>query len=76
MGQGDRPHAPLASISVPTLVIHGTADPLFPLPHGQALADAIPGASLLPIDRAGHGVERVDQPTLVAAILEHTAQRT
>jgi pimeloyl-ACP methyl ester carboxylesterase len=74
--QGDRPHAPLASVSVPTLVIHGTADPLFPLPHGQALVDAIPGAVLLPIDGAGHGVDPVDQPTIIAAILRHTAQAT
>ena len=74
MGQGDRPHPPLASIRVPTLVIHGTADPLFPLPHGEALAEAIPGASLLPIDGAGHGVDRADQPTIVAAILQHTGQ--
>jgi len=26
---------------VPTLVLHGTADPLFPLEHGQELADDI-----------------------------------
>ena len=35
--------APLSSIAVPTLVIHGTADPMFPLAHGEALADEIPG---------------------------------
>jgi pimeloyl-ACP methyl ester carboxylesterase len=31
---------PLSTIAVPTLVIHGTADPMFPLEHGQALAEA------------------------------------
>jgi len=33
----------LSSIAAPTLVIHGTADPLFPLEHGDALAREIPG---------------------------------
>jgi len=67
----DRP--PLASIRVPTLVVHGAADPMFPLPHGQALAEEIPGAELLVLPDAGHGVERADWGALAAAILEHTA---
>ena len=29
--EGELPQAPLSSIAVPTLVIHGTADPMFPL---------------------------------------------
>jgi pimeloyl-ACP methyl ester carboxylesterase len=33
-------------IRVPTLVIHGRFDPLFPLGHGQYLAENIPGAQL------------------------------
>ena len=68
----DRPHAPLSSISVPTLVIHGTADPMFPLRHGQVLAQQIPGASLLVLDGAGHGVERPDWQPITHAILGHT----
>ncbi len=73
MAHGDRPHPPLSSITVPTLVIHGTADPLFPPAHGQVLAEEIPGATLLPLDGAGHGVDRADWPTIVPAILRHTA---
>ncbi|MFB6557671.1 alpha/beta fold hydrolase [Streptomyces sp. NPDC056400] len=65
--------APLSSIAVPTLVIHGTADPMFPLRHGRALAERIPGGRLLALEDAGHGVERADWATIVAAILEHTA---
>jgi pimeloyl-ACP methyl ester carboxylesterase len=68
-----RPHRPLSSITAPTLVIHGTADPMFPLAHGQALAEEIPGATLLPLDRAGHGVDRTDWETIVGAIVRHTA---
>ena len=72
MAHGDQPHPPLASITVPTLVVHGTADPLFPLADGQALAAEIPGATLLPIEGAGHGVDRADWHTIVPAILHHT----
>jgi pimeloyl-ACP methyl ester carboxylesterase len=73
--EGELPHAPLSSIAVPTLVIHGTADPMFPLEHGQALAEEIPGARLLTLDGAGHGVDRADWGTIARAILEHTATR-
>jgi pimeloyl-ACP methyl ester carboxylesterase len=58
---------------VPTLVIHGTADPMFPLGHGQALAEEIPGARLLTLEGAGHGVDRADWETIARAIVEHTS---
>jgi pimeloyl-ACP methyl ester carboxylesterase len=70
--EGDVSRAPLSLIDVPTLVIHGTADPMFPLAHGEALAEEIPGAQLLPLDGAGHGVERADWETIARAILAHT----
>jgi pimeloyl-ACP methyl ester carboxylesterase len=69
---GEPPRAPLSSISVPTLVIHGSADPMFPLAHGEALAEAIPGAKLLPLDGSGHGVDRADWEIIVRAIAAHT----
>jgi pimeloyl-ACP methyl ester carboxylesterase len=64
----DVPRAPLSSIAVPVLVIHGTADPMFPLEHGRALADAIPGARLLTLSGAGHGLDRADWGTVADAI--------
>jgi len=63
----------LPKIDVPTLVVHGTADPMFPPAHGEALAAEIPGAGLLLLDGAGHGVDRADWDAVVAAIIEHTA---
>jgi pimeloyl-ACP methyl ester carboxylesterase len=63
----------LGEIGVPTLVIHGTADPLFPLGHGRALASEIPGARLLVLDGAGHGLEPADHATVAEAILAHTS---
>jgi pimeloyl-ACP methyl ester carboxylesterase len=68
-----RSRPPLAAIAAPTLVIHGTADPLFPLGHGVALAEEIPGARLLTLEDAGHGVERADWEPIAAAIVEHTS---
>jgi pimeloyl-ACP methyl ester carboxylesterase len=62
----------LGAIAVPTLVIHGSADPLFPLGHGRALADEIPGARLLVLDGAGHLLDPADHDTVVRAILDHT----
>jgi pimeloyl-ACP methyl ester carboxylesterase len=73
IAHADPPHSPLSSIAMPTLVIHGTADPIFTLAHGHVLAEEIPGATLVPIDGAGHGVDQADWPIIVPAILHHTA---
>lgn len=62
----------LSSITAPTLVIHGTADPMFPVEHGEALAEEIPDVRLLRLKDAGHGVEPPDWETIVHAILDHT----
>jgi pimeloyl-ACP methyl ester carboxylesterase len=62
----------LSSITAPTLVIHGTADPMFPIEHGEALTEEIPGAGLLRLKDAGHGVEPPDWETIVRAILDRT----
>ncbi|HEX2027929.1 MAG TPA: alpha/beta fold hydrolase [Nitriliruptorales bacterium] len=67
-----RPRQPVSSITAPTLVIHGTADPMFPIEHGEALAKEIPHARLLSLEGAGHGVDRADWETVVGAIVHHT----
>ena len=45
-----------AAIAARTLVIHSADDPLFPLPHGEALARMIPGARLLTLRGPGHEI--------------------
>ena len=68
--------ARLGQISAPTLVIHGTADPLFPSAHAVALADEIPGAELLGLEHTGHEYfPRHTWDVVVPAILRHTAGR-
>jgi pimeloyl-ACP methyl ester carboxylesterase len=73
LSEGEPPPASVSAISAPTLVIHGTADPMFPLEHGEALAAEIPGARLVALQGAGHGVYREDWDSIVREILEHTA---
>ena len=74
---GGEPLRPrLGEITAPTLVLHGTEDPLFPFGHAEALAAEIPGSRLLPLERVGH--EMPPRPVwdrVVAAILAHTAER-
>jgi pimeloyl-ACP methyl ester carboxylesterase len=73
LSDDQRSREPLSSIAARTLVIHGTADPMFPLQHGEALAEEIAGATLLPLEGAGHGIDRADWDALARAILEHTS---
>lgn len=70
--EDDRRREPLSSIVAPTLVIHGTADPMFPIEHGEALAEEIPGAGFVRLTGAGHGLKRADWQTVARAILERT----
>jgi pimeloyl-ACP methyl ester carboxylesterase len=65
----------LGEIRVPTLVIHGDGDPVFPLGHAQALAREIPGARLVVLEHTGHLVQAPNWKVVVPAILEHTAGR-
>ena len=64
----------LGSLTMPTLVLHGTADPLFPCPHGEALAREIPGARLVPLPGMGHQMPpRKVWDTVIAEILAVTS---
>jgi len=59
-------------LAAQTLVIHGDQDPIFPLPHGRALAAEIPDAALLVLDGAGHELARADWESVIDALLAHT----
>lgn len=74
---GSEPVRPrLGRISAPTLVLHGTEDPLFPFPHAEVLAAEIDGAVLLPLPGVGHQVPPPARWDLVVdAILRHTSAR-
>jgi pimeloyl-ACP methyl ester carboxylesterase len=72
--EGPTPRERLSAIAVPALVVHGTADPMFPMEHAEALAEEIPDARLLRLEGAGHGVYREDWDAIVRGICDQTAQ--
>jgi pimeloyl-ACP methyl ester carboxylesterase len=63
--------AELRRITAPTLVIHGTADPLVGFSGGRATARAIAGARLLAVKDMGHDLPRALWPQLIEAIAGH-----
>lgn len=58
----------LAHITVPTLILPGSDDALIPLSEAQAMAQAIPGATLQVIPGAGH-LPNLEQPEAFNAAL-------
>ncbi len=73
IASGDRT-AELRGITTPTLVIHGSADPLVAPSGGRATARAIPGAELTMIEGMGHDLPRAAWPQLIDAIAAHALQ--
>jgi len=61
----------LAAFSVPTLIIHGTADKTVPIdPTGRAAAKGIKNAKLIEYKGSPHGLFETDKDRLVADLLE------
>ena len=53
------------------LVVHGTADPVFPIEHGRALALGIAGAVFVEVDRLGHEAPVAMLEQLGPALMHH-----
>jgi len=68
---GDRT-AELRRISAPTVVIHGTNDPMIRLSGGRATAAAIAGAELVTIEGLGHDLPSGAWDRIVDAIVANT----
>jgi pimeloyl-ACP methyl ester carboxylesterase len=64
--------APLSAITAPTLIVHGSDDPLFPPAHAEALAAEIPGSHLHIVPGMGHGLFSPALPTRVADLILET----
>jgi pimeloyl-ACP methyl ester carboxylesterase len=70
--QSDR-RAALKGVRVPTLVIHGDADPLVSLEAGKDTAEAVPEAELKIIEGMGHDLPHGEAWTQIAKhIIAHT----
>jgi fermentation-respiration switch protein FrsA (DUF1100 family) len=63
----------LNRLTVPTLVVHGTADPLLPVMHGVHVAAHIKGAELKLIPGLAHRFQDAFKEPLLAAVLPHLA---
>ena len=70
LADGDR-RADLEELDIPTLVIHGEADPLIPAEAGRDTAAVIPGATYLEIKELGHDLPEPVIGEIVSAITAH-----
>ncbi|WP_410873441.1 alpha/beta fold hydrolase [Nocardia sp. A7] len=59
----------LGEVDLPTLVVHGRADPFFPVGNGEALAAEIPAARLLVLDNMGTALRHTAADQVAAAML-------
>ncbi len=59
-------------LTMPVLVVHGDKDPYFSVAHGEAIRDAVPGARLVVLAGAGHGIPEPLWDEFVDALAEHT----
>jgi pimeloyl-ACP methyl ester carboxylesterase len=64
----------LDTITAPTLILHGTLDPLFGMEHAEALARQIPGARLVQLEGVGHEFPpQAVWTQVINEIIAHTA---
>ena len=68
--------ARLAQVKAPTLVIHGSVDPLMRPEGGKDTAASIPGAKLLMIEGMGHALPIPMWPQIIEAIATHAKGAT
>jgi pimeloyl-ACP methyl ester carboxylesterase len=61
----------LRSLNLPTLIIHGSLDPFFPIEHAYALQKAITLSSLVTIKDMGHFFHGSFRKEVLSAILLH-----
>lgn len=73
VASGSRKNA-LRTVRIPTLVIHGTADPLIPAEAGRDTARTVPGAQLVLIEGMGHSFPHEVWPRIIDAIANHAAR--
>lgn len=66
--------AALAKVSVPTLVVHGKADPLVPFACGEDTARRIPGARMAGIEGMGHDLPPGVVERLLTLLIPHLKQ--
>ena len=61
----------LKEVSIPTLIIHGTEDPLIPVDHGEAIANQIKNSEKLIIEGMGHNFPTLVIPAIIEEMVNH-----
>lgn len=74
MWQPDHSFERLASVAVPTLVLHGTEDVVRPFENARILAGEIPGAQIRPFEGCGHLFFH-ERPTETARVVSEHLRR-
>ena len=64
----------LKKLQVPTLIIHGSIDPFFPIEHAYALQKAISSSSLMIVEKMGHLFQEAFIPIVMETLLPHLQQ--
>ena len=67
---GDRTEE-VQTIDKPTLVIHGSEDPLIPPEHGVHTAEQIQGAQFVLVEGMGHNLPEPFHPQIIGLMSEH-----
>ncbi len=65
----------LKNIDIPTLIIHGEADPIIKVAHAHYTHQHMPQAKLLIIDKMGHILSSIFTSQIEAALLKHFKTR-
>jgi len=61
----------LKEISIPTLIIHGTEDPLIPVDHGLAISEQIQNSQKFIINGMGHNFPTSVIPVIIEQMIDH-----
>ena len=67
---GDRVQL-LQELTVPTVVIHGTLDPLLPIEHGRHTAELVPDALWVELEDMGHYMAEEHHARVVSAVVNN-----
>jgi len=68
LGGGESWWDRVSEINIPVTVFHGSDDKVLPLPHGEAIARAIPEAKFVILDGAGHEIHKNDWEEIAAVV--------
>lgn len=62
----------ISAIQAPTIVIHGSEDPFYPVEVGTIIANTIPGAELIVLEGMGHSFPRELILNIVNIVVENS----